>query len=441
MRKSLLYLFFFVITTFATPSLAADAGQIVKDALNAYAPLQNQWRDAILPFTYNLFWLLVLLDVTYSAMQHVIERKTLEDTTGWITRKFITILFFYTLIKMSGEWIPQIIDSFALIGKTASNVPNLTPDGILEKGYNLALGLFSQLGELGIKDQMTFAIPVLFTAIFLLLGFAVIAGQLLITLIESYIVIGAGIIMLGFSGSKWTSDMATSYLKYAVGTGVKIMLAFLIIGAGLSIFSKMSIDPDQFINSVFALILQTAIFLFLSWNIPSLASAMMSGSPSSTLGGALGVATSAAAAVVGTAAMTRDAGAATYGGAKNLGSKGLDLASSISNGRSNSLEQIGGNKSSMPESAIPDPFGPLPNSVGNATTASIGGSNVSAETQAKLDKAFPKNANGKGETDKDTPPKQPGTPLHQKIRNAGSLVPNDQATVQTSGFNLTHGKE
>lgn len=440
MKKTLPYLIFLIITTFATPSIAADAGQIVKDALNAYAPLQNKWHDAILPFTYNLFWLLVLLDVTYSSMQHVIERKTLEDTVGWITRKFITVLFFFTLIKMSGEWIPQIIDSFELIGKTAANTPNLTPDGIIEKGYNLSLALFTQLGELGIEDQIIFAIPVLFTAIFLLLGFAVIAGQLLITLIESYIVIGAGIIMLGFSGSKWTSDMATSYLKYAVGTGVKLMLAFLIIGAGLSVFSKMSIDPDQFINSVFGLILQTAIFIFLSWNIPSLASAMMSGSPSSTLGGALGVATSAAAAVAGTAAMTKDAGAATYGGAKNLGSKGLDFASSFGSGRSNSIENSSGS-SGMPSSAIPDPNGPPPGGDGNASNASIGSNKVSAETQAKLDKIYPKNANGKSETDKDKTPKQPSTSLHQKIKNAGSLVPNDQATVQTSGFNLTHGKE
>lgn len=440
MRKILPYLIFLFITTFATPSIAADAGQIIKDALNTYAPLQNQWRDAILPFTYNLFWLLLLLDVTYSAMQHVIERKTAEDSIAWLTRKFITVLFFITLIKMSGEWIPQIIDSFALIGKTAAKAPNLTPDGIIETGYNLSLGLFTQLGELGTGDQILFVIPVLFAAIFLLLGFAVIAGQLLITLIESYIVIGAGIIMLGFSGSKWTSDMATSYLKYAVGTGVKIMLAYLIIGAGLSVFSKMSIDPDQFINSVFGLILQTAIFIFLSWNIPSLASAMMSGSPSSTLGGALGVATSAAAAAVGTAAMTRDAGTATYDGAKNLGSKGVAAARNIPN-----LGSFGGgnsiNESKMPESAIHDPFGPLPNSVGNATTASIGDSKITPEQQAKLDKAFPKNAIGKGETDKDKTPKQPSTPLHQKIRNAGSLVPNDQATVQTSGFNLTHGKE
>lgn len=413
----------------------AEPTQILGGVLTAYQPLQNSWHAAILPFTYNLFWLLVLLDVTYSTMQHVIERKTFEDSFAWLTRKAITVGFFFTLIKMSGEWIPQIIDSFTKIGKTASGTPSITPDSILGYGVDLGTNIFTALGKLGILEQIGLAIPMLFVGLFVVIAFTVIAGQLLITLIESYIVIGAGIIMLGFSGSKWTSDMATSYLKYAVGTGVKIMLAYLIIGAGLTVFKDMSLDADHLIRSMLTLLAQAAIFLFLSWNIPSLASAMMSGSPSSTLGGAIGVATSAAAAVVGTAAMTRDAAASTYGGAKNLGSKGMDLASSFGGGRANSIENTSG-ESNMPSSAIPDPNGPPPGGNGNASTASIGSNNVSSETQSKLDKAFPKQ-----QDNKEKPSKQPGTPLHQKIRNAGSLVPNDQATVQTSGFNLTHGKD
>lgn len=430
-------LVFLLISAISTTANAFEAGQVLQKVITAYQPLQGQWHDAILPFTYRLFWFLVLLDVTYSTMQNVIERKTFEDSFAWLTRKAITIVFFFTLIKSSGEWIPQIIDSFSLIGKTAGKVANLTPDGIISYGYNLALALFYQLGELGTGDQIIFAIPVLFTAIFILLGFAVVAGQLIIALIESYIVIGGGIIMLGFSGSKWTVDMATSYLKYAVGTGVKLMVAYLIIGAGLVVFKDLSVDPDQFINSVFALIVQVAVFVYLAWSIPSIASAIVSGAPSSTLGGLIGTAATAAAAVTGTASTIAGASKATVGGAFGMGSKAADLGKNIGGGRSNSIESTGG-KSNMPSSAIPDPNGPPPGgSESNASTASIGSSSVSPATQAKLDKAFPKNKD-----DNEEKPKKPaGTPLHQKIKNAGGMVPNDQASVQVSGFNLTHGKD
>lgn len=427
MKKLHLVVIFFLFLVMSSFANAVESQQILGKVLTVYQPLQGKWHSAILPFTYKLFWLLVTLDITYSLMKHVMERKEIFDSFIYLAQKSITVGFFFSIIKFSDSWISQIIDSFTLIGKTAAGVTDLTPDGVISYGYDLAIGLFKTLGELGTGDQILFAIPVLFAAIFLLLGFAVIAGQLIITLIESYIVVGGGIIMLGFSGSKWTVDMATSYLKYAVGTGVKLMLAYLIIGAGIFVFKDMYIDTDQFINSVFALIVQTAVFIFLSWNIPSLASAMMSGAPSSTLGGVIGAATTAAAAVAGTASTATNATKSVADGAMSTGSRLSNIGSGLGAGRGNSLE----NTSKMNSDSVPDPFGgggtpAFPNGTGldkiggNASGASIGGENKEKDK------------------DKDKPS---GTPLHQKIRNAGSMVPSDQATVQTSGFNLTHGKD
>ena len=41
----------------------------------------------------------------------------------------------------------------------------------------------------------------MFTAIVVVIAFAIIAAQLLVALVESFIVIGAGVLFLGFSGS------------------------------------------------------------------------------------------------------------------------------------------------------------------------------------------------------------------------------------------------
>ena len=53
-----------------------------------------------------------------------------------------------------------------------------------------------------------------------MIAFVVAAGQLLVALIESYFVISAAIIFLGFGGSRWTQDFVQKYLGYAIAIGV-----------------------------------------------------------------------------------------------------------------------------------------------------------------------------------------------------------------------------
>jgi len=42
------------------------------------------------------------------------------------------------------------------------------------------------------------------TALVVVIAFAIIAAQLLVALVESFIVMGAGVLFLGFAGSRWT---------------------------------------------------------------------------------------------------------------------------------------------------------------------------------------------------------------------------------------------
>ena len=65
----------------------------------------------------------------------------------------------------------------------------------------------------------------------------VVAGQLLVTLIESYFVISAAVIFLGFGGSRWTQDFVQKYLGYAIAVGVKLMTIYLLIGASSTLFN------------------------------------------------------------------------------------------------------------------------------------------------------------------------------------------------------------
>ncbi len=62
-------------------------------------------------------------------------------------------------------------------------------------------------------------------------AFLAIAIQMGLTLMESYIVIGGGIILLGFGGFRGTVSIAEKFLSYMIGVGVKLFVISLLVGA------------------------------------------------------------------------------------------------------------------------------------------------------------------------------------------------------------------
>ena len=58
-------------------------------------------------------------------------------------------------------------------------------------------------------------------------------------LVESYVVVGAGFIFLGFGGSRWTAPYVERYIALAVAVGVKLMVLYMLIGAGMTLSASM----------------------------------------------------------------------------------------------------------------------------------------------------------------------------------------------------------
>jgi hypothetical protein len=282
--------------------------------------------------------------------------------------------------------------------------------------------------------------PLTLVAIIVLMAYGAIAGQLLITLIESYICIGAGVIMLGFVGSKWTSDMSTSYIKYAVGTGLKLMITYIVIGAGIGLFAEMNLmassgtgNPFELMRAGLVIMTEAVIFGILSWQIPGIAAAITSGSPSLTLGGAIGTAT----AMIG-AQMAANMAQQTVAGGQSLGSKGMD-ALNMQNplNRQNLINPLNTGGSDRSNVDVPDPTGPAPSSndgsmasssnpksgSGNAENASIGSSETNSNTKKVFDDWAKKNPSSKPN-------------VLDKLKPQ-----NDAAQIQVQGINLSHGKE
>jgi type IV secretion system protein TrbL len=101
-----------------------------------------------------------------------------------------------------------------------------------------------------------------------------------VALVESFIVIGAGILFIGFSGSRWTKFFTEHYLSHIASVGVKLFVLYLIMGVGMGIAARWTpvLERGGFSPIPFFYVMGgSLVFLFLTWHIPSVASAMMAG--------------------------------------------------------------------------------------------------------------------------------------------------------------------
>jgi type IV secretion system protein TrbL len=180
---------------------------------------------------------------------------------------------------------------------------------------NLASGSVTSIGS-----DILLGMGLVVAAICALAGFAIIALQLLLTQVELAIIAPIGVVMLGFFAAPATKAIAEKFPSYLISVGVKLMFIFAMASLGPKIgevaitnIQTLSAAGDQRLAGVLGLSFSVLIYGILCLQIPAMASGMLSGSVSTSLGGIAGGAMAAGGAVAG-AAMA--AGGAAAGAAK-----------------------------------------------------------------------------------------------------------------------------
>ncbi|MHB8549456.1 MAG: P-type conjugative transfer protein TrbL [Acidiferrobacterales bacterium] len=325
----------------------AATGGLLDSIQQSYQSATGAWMARALGYAHDLFGGLAVLEIAWSGGQYLLRRNDLPELISGVFLKVLSIAFFYTLLVEAPTWIPDIIQSFAQAGQTIGGAgigAALTPSGIFGLGTQVAGTLLQAIsstapgigqtlasGGVALGTFLLGALVIALSALLALCGFAIVAVQLLVTLIESYIVIGGGALMLGFAGSRWTLPFAEKYLGYAVSVGIKLFVLYLIVGLGGTLAAQLVAQIVSYGPNVPPIVYLQAgvgslVFGAIGYLVPGLAGAMMNGSPSLSLGN-LGA---AAAGVAGGAALTGAAGVAgaaalahtTIGAAKAVGAVG-----------------------------------------------------------------------------------------------------------------------
>jgi type IV secretion system protein TrbL len=268
--------------------------------LDEYKGLQNGWITKLLGAAQRLFFLLAAIEVAWSFTLLAIEKADFQALTATIVRKIMWIGIFYAILLYGvtpggGGWIPAIMDSFHILGQNASSVGPLGPSAIVGFGVNMSVDLLYSLKGADFLTSFASSMALVFCAVVIFIAYLAIAIQFVVAMVESYLVIGAGVIFLGFGGSRWTAAYVERYIAYAVSVGMKILVLYLLVGAGMTVSqgwilvaqnAATSTDPAR---TGFDLAAAAVMFLCVCWMSPKISSAMLGGVASMSGGDFTGV--------------------------------------------------------------------------------------------------------------------------------------------------------
>jgi type IV secretion system protein TrbL len=302
-----------VIMGFSVAIVHAQAGSTnaPTSILDEYKNLEGQWISKLLGAAQRLFVLLAGIEVVWSFTLLALEKADFQLLTAAIIRKIMWIGIFYALLLYGvtpdgGGWIPAILNSFQLLGQNASSVGPLGPSAIVGFGVNTSVDLLSAASDAGFLTDMGTALTLVFCAVVIFIAYLAVAIQFVVALVESYLAVGGGVILLGFGGSRWTAPYVERYVAYSVSVGLKILILYLLVGAGMTLSQGWAQVALGIGNSAepartgFDLAAAAVMFLAVCWMSPKLASAVLGGATSLTGGdlAAVGVGLGAGAAAV-----------------------------------------------------------------------------------------------------------------------------------------------
>src|SRR6185437_7169028 len=185
------------------------------------------------PIAQRLFVLLAGIEFAISGAVWALKRESLDEVARKFLLKFTLIAFLLALITGFQYWIPPLVNGFAAAGEQAiGQSATVSPSDVIDIGRQNAMLILQSLHVSVVLQDPAMAIYAALSAFVLALAFMAVAAQLTLVMIESYIVLGSGVLFLGFASFRGTASFAENLIAYALHVGVKIFFLYLIVGIG-----------------------------------------------------------------------------------------------------------------------------------------------------------------------------------------------------------------
>jgi P-type conjugative transfer protein TrbL len=321
--RRVFYLLFLLGSAFLfTPNLYAQAGATVVDSITSqYQNSALSWILSIQDHAENLFWILAAISAVWTFIVLALRQSDLADFVGAAVRYILTTMFFYWLLDNGPTFASKILASTLRLATDAS--------GINGAGWtdfvNLGMKIFLDTAKAVSLWNPVQAVLLDLVAIGLLVALGLITVNIVLVNCQTYIMLAAGTIFLGFGASEWTRELSINYFKHLLGIGIKQFVTLLLAAIALNVMQSIdaagaSIGWGFSLQDLGLALVSSVILLVLISKVPASVAAIC-GVP---VGGAgdWGISTLFAGAAMGAqaAALASNFGGAALAGGRQLGS-------------------------------------------------------------------------------------------------------------------------
>jgi type IV secretion system protein TrbL len=212
----------------------SDQTGILNGIASSYKIASEGWLARLTPIAQRLFVVLAGIEFAISGLIYGIRRDALDEVAAKFVLKFALTAGLLTLVTSYSFWLPPIISGFATAGETAIGVNGtIGPSDVVDFGTYISGVMLLSFEGFGTLSNVAAGLVGAAEALIVLVAYIIIAASLVIALVESYVVLTAGVVFMGFAAFRATAWISEGMLSYGLSVAIKIFLLYLLVGVGM----------------------------------------------------------------------------------------------------------------------------------------------------------------------------------------------------------------
>ncbi|BCH19501.1 P-type conjugative transfer protein TrbL [Mesorhizobium sp. L-2-11] len=328
------------IVLLASAPALAQQGSVLTTLENQVVTAAKGWETTVMNAARSLFWILAGIEIGIAAVWLAINAASLDAWFAELVRRVMFIGLFAFILDRGPAFAKAVVDSLFQIGAGGGSA---SPANIFDAGIRVASKM-SEQAQFGLFEDNALAIAAVFAMVVVVVSFSLVAAIFVAVMVEMYVGLLAGMIMLGLGGSSYTKDFAVRYLVYAFSVGMKLMALVMIAKIGSDILLGLAEAPtatsDQFITTLAIAGISVVVFVIAMY-VPPIMQGVVQGA--SIAGGMEAIRHGAQAATFAAGGAFLGASAASRGAqtASDARAGGSSMASAALRGMASSVGSAG----------------------------------------------------------------------------------------------------
>ncbi len=223
----------------AQPAFAQE-GSVLTSLQTQITTAAKGWETTVMDAAKSLFWILATIEIGIAAVWLALQAASLDSWFAELVRRIMFVGFFAFVLTQGPTFAKAVVDSLFQIGAGGGTA---SPADVFNAGLTVATKMSAKVQFVLFEDN-ALAISAAFAMVVTVIAFSLVAAIFVSVMVEMYLGLLAGMIMLGLGGSSFTKDFAVRYLVYAFSVGMKLMALVMISRIGSEVLIGLANEPD-----------------------------------------------------------------------------------------------------------------------------------------------------------------------------------------------------